>query len=400
MTSVIRKTEEVRKVICNTQRAMLAFAAVLLLAPAGILFAQSGGGASPAPPAVEIHGYMQNRIYTGSGANTQFRSERISLSALGRLPEDSNAYVEVYYHPWAPSSGLYLESAYYDRPVDEDNRLRIGKGRRLTFGITPAYPNRKTSNYGIVSETFTQDRIQGIQYYTTKGVFDFGVSLHTGYRLGTRNVGEIPGDSLRNPMHQVPHLALRDLPGELSDEIQLSARIGGRWAGDLTAGISGSFGALDSRDVAALAGTGTSLRPINPFTGVNAVSALIPGNTDDSFSQWGVDIMKKWDNGWVAQAEWYTGTAATLDFDAWNVLGGYFFPNGWKAFVRYSKKNMDTPLTDNPLSWDLNQTSISVVQPIGKSVWLQYEYEINGEDTNTGQSVGNNIFFVELFAGF
>lgn len=380
---------------------LLALMAVLLIS-ASMVLAQGGGASAPAPPPVEVHGYMQNRLYTGSGANTQFRSERISLSALGRLPEDSNAYVEVYYHPWAPASGLYLESAYYDRAVNEDHRLRIGKGRRLTFGMVPAYPNRKTSNYGIVSETFTQDRIQGIQYYTTKGVLDFGASLHTAYRLGTRAVGEIPGDGPRNTTHQVPHLALRDATNaDLSEQIQLSTRIGARLASGLSAGVSASFSSLDPRDLSALTGTGTALRPVNPLTGVNAVQPLVaPGTTDDTYRQWGLDVMQRWQNGWVAQGEWYQGTVSTLDYNAWNVLGGYFFPNGWKAFVRHSRKNMDTPATDNPLSWDLDQTSISVVQPIGKSVWLQYEYEINGEQTNTGAGVGNNIFFVELFAGF
>ena len=123
-----------------------------VLVLAGMLLAFSMAAfAADAAPSAQIHGYMQNRIYAGDGASPEFRSERISVSALAGLPDDSSAYVEVYYQPWASASGLYLESAYYDRPLGK-GRLRVGKGRRITFGMTPSYPNRKTSNYGLVAE--------------------------------------------------------------------------------------------------------------------------------------------------------------------------------------------------------------------------------------------------------
>jgi hypothetical protein len=74
--------------------------------------------------------------------------------------------------------------------------------------------------------------------------------------------------------------------------------------------------------------------------------------------------------------------------------------NGWKLFVRYAQHNMDMPMTTNPLTWDVRQTSLSLVQPLAKSVWIQYEYEINAERTLTGAKVQNDLFFVELFSGF
>lgn len=374
-----------------TTCALVALTAVLLIMAAGIAFAAE----APAPPKIDVHGYMQNRVYMGSGANTQFRSERISISTIANFADNSNAYVELYYHPWAPASGLYLESAYYDKAIGK-GRLRIGKGRRLTFGITPAYPNRRTSNYGIVAEAVTQDRMQGIQYTTSNENMDFGLSLHTAYRLGTRAAGEIPGDSVRNAMHQVTHLCLRDDNANLSQNLAVSTRIGVRSADGFTAGVSGSWSKLDARDLTTL----TTLKPVNPLTGLAAIAPLVGPTTDDSFSQWGIDFTKKWDSGFVLQGEYYGATASTLDYSTWNLEGGYYFPSGWKAFVRYSKKDMDTPATDNPLSWDLTQTSISVVQPIAKSVWIQYEYEINEENAPCGDCVGNNIFFVELFSGF
>ncbi len=399
------------------KRFLLALTGVLLAASAAAALAQAAAPAAPGPPKIEVHGYMQNRVYIGPGANPEFRSERISVSTQATFANNNTAYVEVYYHPWVNTNGLYLESAYYDAIVN-DGHLRIGKGRRQTFGITPSYPNRKTSNYGIVSEAFTQDRIQGVQYFISKNNLDLGLSAHSGYRLGTRGVGEIPGDTPRNATHAVPHLALRDphsgsgnqafnaVSGQLSQKLQFSGRIGTTWSG-VKAGLSASFGTLDKRDVANLRGTGDNvLRPTNPITGVAAgttpttgVLPLLPDTTDDGMSQWGLDIMKRWDSGFMAQAEYYDASISDLGFDAWNILGGYEFKNGWKFFVRYSEQNMDTPISNNALTWDLKQTSISLVQPIAKSVWLQYEYEINSEETG-GPSVSNNLFFVELFSGF
>lgn len=394
--------------------ALLAMIAVLLIVSAGMVWAQAA--AAPAPPTITVHGYMQNRFYFGEGSNPEFRSERISISTLATFADASSAYVEVYYHPWVNTNGLYLESAYYDKPI-ADGKLRIGKGRRQTFGITPAYPNRKTSNYGIVSEAFTQDRIQGLQYMATKGSLDFGLSLHTAYRLGTRAIGEIPGDSGRNATHQVAHLALRDphsgsgnqaftsVSGQLSQKLQFSGRVGGTWNG-LKAGLSASFAGLDKRDMANLrgdAGSDPVLRPANPITGAasgTTTPLVAAGVTDDNMSQIGVDFMKKWDSGFMAQGEFYDASVSNLDYNAWNLLAGQEFKSGWKVFVRYAQQNMDTPLTNNPLSWDVRQTSISVVQPIAKSVWIQYEYEFNTERSDTGKDVGNDLFFVELFSGF
>lgn len=393
---------------------LLAMIAVLLTFSAGMVFAQAA--AAPAPPKIDVHGYMQNRFYFGEGANPEFRSERISISTIATFADTSNAYVELYYHPWGPAGGLYLESAYYDKPI-ADGRLRVGKGRRQTFGITPAYPNRKTSNYGLVAEAFTQDRIQGLQYMASKGTMDFGLSVHTAYRLGTRNLGEIPGDALRNATHQVPHLSLREANGDLSQKLQFSGRIGGNWNG-FKAGLSASFATLDKRDMTNLTtrSVGNVLTPQNPITGASNrpgvatlvdpvpapildIPALIAPTSDNNMSQIGIDFMKKWPSGFMAQGEFYDAGVSTLDYNAWNLLAGQEFPSGWKVFVRYSQQNMDTPLTANPLSWDTRQTSISVVQPIAKSVWIQYEYEINDEKTG-GANVANDLFFIELFSGF
>jgi hypothetical protein len=358
--------------------------------------------AAPAP-AVQVHGYMQNRGYFGPGANPEFRSERISISAIANLPDDSTGYTEVYYHPWAPSAGLYLESAYYDTPM-AGGRLRVGKGRRMTFGITPAYPNRKTSNYGIVSEAFTQDRIQGVQYMTQKGVLDFGASLHTGSRLGTRNIGEIPGDSVRNVTHQVQHLVFRDAnagggsPSKLSGRPALSTRVGGKWPNGFKAGLSLYLSSLDPDDLTAL----TTASASNLLTISSAsVPALLPGATSKTMNVVGGDFTYNMPSSLVLQGEYYRAKVSSLDYNAWNVLAGWGKPTTWRFYARYSQQNMDIVPTTNPLTWDTRQISLSAVQPLRKGLWLQYEYERNLENPVASVAkVKNDLFFIELFTGF
>lgn len=99
--------------------------AVLTLAVTALGLLCSVAFAADGPPAVQVHGYIQNRLYSGSGANAEFRTERVSVSAIADLPDKSVGYVEVYYLPYATSSGLYLESAYYghaDQPGAPQSR--------------------------------------------------------------------------------------------------------------------------------------------------------------------------------------------------------------------------------------------------------------------------------------
>ena len=372
-------------------------------------------------PGVQLHGYMQNRVYAAPGASAEFRSERISISAIAALANNSNAYVEWYYHPWAyapaggTANGLYLESAYYDTPLGE-GRLRIGKGRRMTFGITPSYPNRKTSNYGLIAEGFTQDRMQGVQYMLQKDVLDLGIGIQTAYRMGNRRIGEIPGDNLRNATHQVQHLAFRDngsgggSPDEMNSKLGVSARLGGKWKGGFKAGVSYYRGSLDKRDLAELGGavpagyTLTNLLcPKNPLTGATP-GPLLPGATSKTQNELGLDFSYTCPKGVVLQGEYYKAKISTLKDKGWDLLAGFTPADGWKFFLRYGKQDIGIAPTANPLSWPTKQWSISAVQPLGKALWIQYEYEINSEKPKLEKgyptSVKNNLFFVELFTGF
>ena len=159
---------------------------------------------------VELHGYMQNRFYSNEAYSARFVTERVSLSAVGQLGNDATGYIEVYMQPWltdrsnlpsilspgntvtAEEYRIYLESAYVDLPLSA-GRIRIGKGRMLNFGMTPTYPNRKTTLYGILAETFTQDRVIGAQYDQKLGTFDIGGTLYTDLQVENRGIGDFAG---------------------------------------------------------------------------------------------------------------------------------------------------------------------------------------------------------------
>jgi hypothetical protein len=321
---------------------------------------------------VEIHGYVQNRVYDLPSDPVFFQSERVSLSATAKLDNDTTVYVENYWHPAASSSGTYVESAYVDF-VTGPGHLRVGKGRNLNFGITPSYSNRKTSNYGLFSEEFTQDRIYGAQYYQNAGDdTSFGLTVALTPRIGSRLMGD-PGQNT------VAHIADRDLPGDLNRRLAVMGRVSHNFASNLRAGVSGEVSTLSDKDIAGL----------NTLMGTTFAS--------DRQSRLGVDATYKVGN-LVLQGELVSARTSNLDHSAWYILGGWEVPNGMRYYARYAQANYDvTANAAFPATWDKSQLSLSIVKPIQKGVWLQLEHEINGEKDF---SVDNNVTFLELFTGF
>jgi hypothetical protein len=351
---------------------------------------------APAPVVTEIHGFMQNRFYAAEGSNARYRLERVSVNAQRPLG-DATGYVEVYFHPWLPSSTAneqfrtYLESAYVDVPVGE-GRFRAGKGRHLAFGMVPSYGNRKTSNYGLVSETFTQDRVTGVQYYLAKKDWEVAASLTAAPSIGSRPSGL----SSSSRTSTIFHLADRDITAEGADprKMNISARLGTKKP-NLFAGISGSYGKLNQEDLTFL----NTVAGI-PVTGKNR-------------TRYGIDAMWKPVTPWVVQGEFYTGDTGGLDMNAWDILVGYEPKDKVKFYARYSQYNIDTPslligalvpgvsAPQGDITWDQQQVSLSMVIPIRKTVWLQLEEELNFQDEPAGAASGrNNVFFAELFTAF
>ena len=327
---------------------------------------------------VELHGYLENRFYANPNTSARFIAFRISLSAVAQVGKDGTAYTEVYFHPNTNSS-VYLESAYLDLPLSE-GRIRIGKGRQLNFGLTPAYGNRKLIQYGILAETFTMDRIQGFQYAYKKGAFDFGASLFTDLRVGQRLAGNFPGGGAVT----VPYFADRDIVGSASGELAGSVKVGVTTP-CFQAHVSGQTGGLRQNDA--------------DFIGWPY--GFAPGaNTNRDHNQYGVDATYT-SGPFIAQGEWYQGNFSFLKVSGFSILAGYQPKDKTRAYVRYAAlDNNRAVVPAQPLTWDKQQLTFGVVQPIREGVWVEFQYEKNWESTGGAPNVNNDLLFVEFFTGF
>ena len=225
----------------------------------------------------------------------------------------------------------------------------------------------------------------------------------TDNRLETRLIGETP-ESIEDLVHYtIQHFAMRDDSAENS----------GRLAGTMRVGVStpcyqvhlsGLVGGLTQTDanfVATQYGTTT---------------------TKQTHYQYGLDGVAS-HGPYVFQTEIYKGQFSILPITGYSVLGG-FQPGGEKSrryYLRYSAINNGlspttgpeefdlTPLTApgnfNPaLTWNVQQLTFGLIQPIARGVWAELEYE-HTKSPPTGANPlyvpGNaDMLFVEFFTGF
>ena len=377
-------------------------ATVLFVLVTVCLFATSG--LCQAPP-VEIHGYMLNRMYTNPSMSARFVTERFSLSAVAKLGEDGTAYVEYYFHPWltdqvvsngltnvgvspagtnvtAEQSRTYMESCYVDLPLGP-GRIRIGKGRQLNFGLTPSYPNRRTSQYGILSETFTQDRIQGFQWSAKSESLDGGVSFFTDQDLGTRDIGgcasAIAGVDIQS------HIVDKDNGANISGRMAVAGRIGvTRPSFQLHA--SAAVGGLNP----------AQLVPVNSAgSGWNR-----PANTNTDHNKFGVDTV--WSSGpFFIQGEWYTGKFSFLGITGYQLALGWQPKDKPRYVVKWAAMDNDKAPTTNSRTWNVQQLTLGYVYPIRKGVWIEINYEKNMTSNPAGTTAPKtDMLFTEFFTGF
>jgi len=287
---------------------------------------------------------------------------------------------------------FFLEHAYMDlKGMPLDATLRLGVSRNACFGMVPTYANRKTTNYGIVADMFTRDRIIGIQYLARLSLFELNLGLHNGYELGRRVAGEGPVT--------VPFLADRDMTfasiwrNDMDENKEYSVRIGAKPLGDrLDVGLSGSVSKLSALDMAFLA---------------NTAKLVAPTETDRTKIRNGLDFMFKPTKHSVLQAEYYAGITSTFTASAFQVLAGYTFTKAGKPYVsvyaRYGEVNPDRPADPlNSYTWKLSQTVLSAVWRFTPGAQLQLEYEMNREKDAGTDAAGtavkavNDVVFLEL----
>jgi hypothetical protein len=377
-------------------------------------------GALAIPPAsatmewsdLEVHGYMQSRYYVDFATNASvdgageisdvrkdnaFETERISLSGKMKMSNKISGYGELYIHPWLyrvhPSS-VYLESFYLDCAVNPSAKLRVGKGRNNTFGVTPSAGNRKTSNYSPLQEMFTMDRTLGVQYLVSHPRNNWELSVCHSLRPQFRLIGQVAGEQYYGSSNAflrttVLHLADRDIPGDRSDKLTYSGRVGEKLGKSMEVGLSYRTGALDTTDEAYLAKYYSSY------------------NGDLNLRRYGVDATYK-AGSIYSLAQYFKGETGNIDNDGWEVLVGTEpnKPYCKGLYVRYGEQNIDVPSQVNKSwTWDTRQLAASYAIPLNKMnghlKWLQFEYERNMEKVPSGSDeIPNDIFFVELFSAF
>lgn len=374
--------------------------AALLLSLAAISVLAQGA------QSVEFHGYMQNRFYANPDSPARFVTDRVSLSAVGHLSTDITGYLEVYFHPWltdrvigttpvppspvigytAEQARTYLESAYVDMPLAQ-GRLRIGKGRQLNFGLTPSYPNRKTTQYGILAETFTQDRIIGAQYDYKKDAFDIGASLYTDQRVQNRKIGDFAGAPVNQLMPSakvVAHIVDKDDPANNPGTLAGSIRLGVTRP-NYQVHVSGATGRMVRDDINTLAG------------------AFGVVSNSDEHAKYGIDASYSY-GPFVVQGELYQGRFSFLTITGYQVLVGYQPKDKTRFYARWSainnNKGVSNATSNRQLTWAPQQLTIGVVQPIRKGVWVEVDYEKNMAYTGGFAEPNNDMLFMEVFTGF
>lgn len=359
---------------------------VLLTLIASVFVCAAGMVCAQAVSNVEVHGFMLNRFYANPDASARFVTERISTILQAKVGDDGVAYFEVYWHPWITDAVLangaftaewartYVESAYCELPLGS-GRIRVGKGRQLNFGMTPSYGNRKTTQYGIISETFTQDRIQGIQYTQKKGDWEGGLTLFSDQQVDTRSIGDY---ATLNPK-VVRHIVDKDLPGRISGKLAVAAKFGYNTP-SLQAHVSGCVGKLDKNRLSTI----TDAYGDDPET----------PNTDHN--KFGFDAI--YNRGpFVLQGEYYWGDFSYVGIDGYNLLVGYQPKNKMRLYARYAALDNDKP-AQTSTGANVRQFTLGIVQPIRKGVWVEINYEKNMESWTP--KVDNDLLFAELFTGF
>ncbi len=346
--------------------------------------------AAPAASKVDMHGFILNRLYFAPGA-AHFEVERIGLQAAVPLSDDAKALVEWYYHYWSTVGGMatggqfWLESAYVDYNDKCGGRLRVGRGRNFAFGITPTGGMRKTTEYGLVSEAMTMDRITGLQYHMdAKNGWAWDAALYNGYSLGSR-----PTQDMHTSWFSAnTHLCDRENVGK--DVLEVSARVAKQMSPTLGIGVSARGGKLSPGSD----GVGFLQTNFNPAW------------TSRTKMRYGLDAIYR-RSPWIANAEFYLAKTGDLDHSTYALLVGHEpkNPNAAKAYVRYGVSDLDLTAaevtsTSNQLTFDQAQWMFSVVQPIRPGLWVELAYIANDQDPLVaGVTVPeNDIGFVELAA--
>ena len=328
----------------------------------------------------KFSGFAQLREYFNPHHTAYGVADRVALDFTLKSPDKQIFYTSLYYHPYLKQDRVkyYLESLYYEIPVDNGSKVRLGKGRNQNFGVIPTYSNRLTTQYGILSETFTQDRIIGAQ---VNGKINdnllFGFSMYMNPKIRARAVGSSP---VAEHSTSIPHFAERDDPYNENGDPAMGLKITSNIKNNLTASLSGAFGNLRDDDV----------NYINSQYGIDENST--------TYYKYGADVI--WKNPkFNLIGEAYYGRYSTLGILGLGASANYTLNKyGTKVAAKYNYMNYNKkPIFDNPITWEPSQLILGISHPLGKQLLLEFNYEFNME---RGGSISNDLAFIECMVSF
>lgn len=312
----------------------------------------------------EIHGFAQVQA-VAEDSNYSYQISRFGLRATEKFDDEFDVLAEIYIHPTTNvvQGRLYMESAYINWHLAErlpwDFHLRIGKGRNICYGQAPFYSRRRTSDYSLYSEAFTQLRVLGVQSTSNFGPVTVNLGLINPYNDAGRRVPDFPiGDSVT-----LPH---SDRDNDMA-AIQRAAGVGR---------------------------IGYSNEIFN--VGASAYVSETEAADDNEYTRFGVDGEAKFADAFLVQGQFTAAQTMGLDHNGFEVLGGYE-QGKLGCYARYGMLTYD----DDTLM-DVDQIMLSVIYKIRPRIHYRLEALINGEDTkDTGaDEVDNNRLFAEILFAF
>jgi len=354
---------------------------LLLLLLSCVIFAQSAATEDVSKSnelkdwKVTFGAFTHLRYYKNESHSPYGTWERLALNINVITPDKHKIVGSYWYQPDAPTnhSRNYIETLYYEIPTAKSS-LKIGKTRNANFGLAASYPNRRTTQYGIVSETFTQDRSYAIQYNTKlPDNFSLGTSVYLTPHIGARGIG---ATSLAEKSTVVPHFAERDNPDHISGKTSASIRLAKKFD-NLNVGLSAAAGNFGTDDLAYMNN--------------------VYGDTDlsnDHVYKYGLDMTySKGKLGAVLEA--YYGQYSDLDIFGTALTADYVINKyGTKVMAKYGYIDNNKPsISGKPITYEPSQLILGVSHPICKNAVLEFNYEFNNE---RGGKIDNDLGVLEL----
>lgn len=346
---------------------------------------------------VQIHGFLLARTIV-TNTNYSERIDRFGFQFAQKIDDEFDWLVETYIHPSEADarSRLYMETAnlnwHLKSRMPWDFNVRIGKGRNYTYGITPSYANRRTSDYTLYSEAFTQLRVLGFQTFSNfvDNKVQLAVALINPYRTSNGD----PTNALSRP---VP-----DFPLGLSIPIPICDRDNDIGAIVQRVALSGRLGYKDKVPVLGMLNVGGSLYASQ--NGPDKTSAGV--KQENAVNRYGLDAEFKMDNGVMAQGQ-FTSAQTPVDLNSDKVAETELAHIGGEVLVGYEQAKYGFYARYGMLTYDnkfqdLNQLMLSAVYKIRPTIQFRLEGLINGEKKDAAKKwneVKNDVLFFEtLFA--